>query len=252
MDIEIQDRDRVRRVVLNRAAKRNALTLQMCKDIVAVVREAEERVDVGCVLLSGNGSAFCAGMDLKEDVPVDLVLEAHEELFTLGARAKKPIVVWVNGTALAGGLGLAAQGHIVLAAEEAVFGLPEVKIGLWPFMVYRALEAALGRRRTLYLSLTAKEFTAAQAYEWGLVQEIESWPRAEQVAREIANMSPTTIAAGLEYVRETENRAANEPGEVARRLRARVAASADYKEGVAAFREKREPHWPSLRGGGRS
>jgi len=148
------------------------LTLQMCKDIVAAVRSAETRSDIGCTLITANGSVFCAGMDLNEDPPMDELLQVHEELFTLGAQAVKPIVVAVNGAALAGGLGLVAQGHVVLASPNAVFGLPEVRIGFWPFVVYRAVEAGLGKRRALELSLTGASFQAAQAMAWGLVHHI--------------------------------------------------------------------------------
>ena len=151
-DILVHDHYRVLHLTLNRPTKRNALTMQMCKDIVAAVKSAESRNDIGCTLISANGSVFCAGMDLTEEPPVDELLKVHEELFTLGANARKPIVIGVNGAALAGGLGLVAQGHVVLASPNAVFGLPEVRIGFWPFVVYRAVESALGKRRTLELS----------------------------------------------------------------------------------------------------
>ena len=243
MDVIVQDAGRVRQVTLSRPAKRNALTLQMCKDIVTAVEAAE-----GCVLITANGSAFCSGMDLSEAAPADELLQIHEELFTLGARATKPIVISVNGAALAGGLGLVAQGHVVLASPHATFGLPEVKIGFWPFVVYRAVEAAMGKRRTLELSLTGATFQAEQALAWGLVHQVhvDVETAAKAVAERLAQSSPSAIAAGLKYVREAEGKSATEAGVLAARLRAELAASADYKEGTAAFREKREAHWPSL------
>lgn len=243
MDVVVRDSGRVRQVTLNRPAKRNALTMQMCKDIVTAVQSAE-----GCVLITANGSAFCSGMDLSEAAPADELLKVHEELFTLGARAEKPIVIGVNGAALAGGLGLVAQGHVVLASPNAVFGLPEVRIGFWPFVVYRAVEAALGKRRTLELSLTGATFQAEQALAWGLVHRVDAdvETAATTVAEQLAQSSPSAIAAGLRYVREAEGKSATEAGELAARLRAELAASADYKEGTGAFREKRAAHWPSL------
>ena len=247
-EILVRDQDRVLHLTLNRAAKRNALTMQMCKDIVAAVKTAEERNDVGCILMSAEGSVFCAGMDLSEGAPVDELIAVHGKLFTLGANAKKPIVIAVNGAAIAGGMGLVAQGHIVLASHNAVFSLPEVRLGFWPFMVYRAVEAALGKRKTLELSLTGKSFDAIQSF--GLVQQIhppaEVLEKAEHLARELAKNSPLAMAAGLQYVREAEGKSASEAGELAARLRAELMASADYKEGTAAFREKREPRWPSM------
>lgn len=250
MDILVHDHYRVLHLTLNRPTKRNALTLQMCKDIVAAVRSAEERDDIGCTLISANGSVFCAGMDLSENPPVQELLPVHEELFTLGAKARKPIVVSVNGAALAGGLGLVAQGHVVLASPNAVFGLPEVRIGFWPFVVYRAMEASLGKRRTLELSLTGASFQAQQAQAWGLVHQLHAASEVHEiskgVAREIAKASPLAIEAGLRYTRESADKPAKEAGGIAASLRAELMSSDDYREGTAAFREKREPRWPSM------
>jgi enoyl-CoA hydratase/carnithine racemase len=249
MEILVHDEDRVRHLTLNRANKRNALTVQMCRDIVAAVRSAESRSDIGCTLITANGGVFCAGMDLKEGPPVAELAEAHEQLFTLGAQALKPIVIAVNGLALAGGLGLVAQGHVVLASPHAQFGLPEIRIGLWPFVVYRAVERALGKRKALELSLTGTSFEAQQALAWGLVHQLHPAPdiddRAKGVAREIAKFSPLAIASGMQYVRDAEGKSPREAGEIAAALRAKVMASGDYQEGTAAFKEKREPRWPS-------
>jgi enoyl-CoA hydratase/carnithine racemase len=250
MDILVHDHYRVLHLTLNRPTKRNALTLQMCKDIVAAVQSAESRNDIGCTLISANGGVFCAGMDLNEEPPMEELLQVHEQLFTLGARSLKPIVVAVNGAALAGGLGLVAQGHVVLASPNAVFGLPEVRIGFWPFVVYRAVEAALGRRRALELSLTGASFQVQEALSWGLVHHVhpaaEIHDTSKSVAREIAKSSPLAIATGMQYVHDAEEKSAREAGEIAAALRAKLMASGDYKEGTTAFREKREPHWPSM------
>jgi len=249
-DILVHDHHRVLHLILNRPTKRNALTLQMCADIVAAVRSAESRADIGCTLISANGGVFCSGMDLDETASMDHLLKVHEELFTLGAQSLKPIVIAVNGAALAGGLGLVAQGHVVLASPNAVFGLPEVRIGFWPFVVYRAVEAALGKRRALELSLTGNSFQAQQGLDWGLIHKIcpaaEIHETSKSVAREIAKSSPLAIASGMRYVRDAEGKSSEEAGRIAAGLRAKLMASGDFKEGTAAFKEKREPHWPSL------
>lgn len=250
MDILVHDQDRVRHLILNRSSKRNALSMQMCKDIVASVRSVESRNDIGCILISSHSSVFSAGMDLHEDPSADELVHVHEELFTLGAHVLKPIVIAVNGVALAGGLGLVAQGHIVLASPNALFGLPEVRIGFWPFVVYRAVEKALGKRKALELSLTGASFDVQQALAWGLVHQIHPVPdihdRASGVAREIAKFSPLAVTSGLRYVCDAEGKSAREAGEIAAALRAKLMASGDYQEGTAAFREKREPRWPSM------
>jgi enoyl-CoA hydratase/carnithine racemase len=249
-DTLIQIHDRVLHLTLNRPDKRNALTREMCETIVEAAASAESRRDLGCTLISANGGVFCSGMDLGQDAGSNEVLQVHERLFTLGATSLKPIVIAVNGAALAGGLGLVAQGHVVLASTNAVFSLPEIRIGLWPFVIYRSIEAALGNRRTLQLSLTGNSFHTQEALDWGLVHQIcpsnELNETAKGVARELAKASPLAIAAGMRYVREAAGKSADEAGVLAATIRRTLTESGDYKEGVAAFKEKREPRWPSI------
>jgi enoyl-CoA hydratase/carnithine racemase len=249
-DILVHEHHRVLHLVLNRPNKRNALTLQMCSEIIEAVRAAESRADIGCTLISAGGGVFCAGMDLTEAAPMDRLLKIHEDLFTLGTQALKPIVVAVNGAALAGGLGLVAQGHVVLASPNAVFGLPEIRIGFWPFVVSRAVEDAIGKRRTLHLSLTGNSFSVQEALSWGLVHQIspvsEIHETSKSMAREIAKSSPIAIASGMQYVRDSQGESSQEAGKIAAALREKLMASEDFREGTAAFKEKREPRWPSL------
>lgn len=243
---------RVLHLTLNRQDKRNALDAAMCSGIVNALGEAQQRADIGCILISAHGSVFCAGMDLDEAVgPNGAQLSAiHEELFTIGATSLKPIVVCVGGAALGGGLGLAAQGHVVVAAEGAAFALTEIRVGLWPFLVYRSVEAALGRRRTLELSLTGQVFHSQDALAWGLVHHVsppaEALERAKRLAREIAKSSPLAISTGMRYVRDSRGKSSQQAGELAATLRGELMQSDDFKEGVAAFKHKREPRWPSM------
>lgn len=243
---------RVLHVTLNRPGKRNALSAAMCSELVEAIASAQSDPQVGSILISAAGQVFCAGMDLDEAVEIsgpDLA-DVHEKLFTAGANSLKPIVVCVNGPALGGGLGLVAQGHAVIAAEGAVFGLTEMRLGLWPFLVYRSIESALGARRTLELSLTARVFPTHDALQWGLVHHIcppaEAAHRAAAIARDLAKASPLAIEAGMRYVRESRDKSWHEAGELATSLRLKLMESADFKEGYAAFKDKRQPHWPSM------
>ncbi|MGI8958582.1 MAG: enoyl-CoA hydratase/isomerase family protein [Bryobacteraceae bacterium] len=252
MSLLVDHECRVLRLTLNRPHKRNALNAEMCSKIVEAIAAAQKNQNVGSILISSAGQAFCAGMDLDEAVRpagADLA-EVHETLFTAGANSLKPIVLCVNGPALGGGLGLVAQGHAVIAAESAVFGLTELRLGLWPFLVYRAVEAALGARRTLELSLTARVFTPHDALQWGLVHYVfpqeEASPRAAAIARDLGKASPLAIEAGMRYVRGSRGKSWEEAGELAAALRHKLMNSADFKEGCTAFKEKREPRWPSL------
>ncbi|MBV8552134.1 MAG: enoyl-CoA hydratase/isomerase family protein [Acidobacteriaceae bacterium] len=252
MKILITHKHRVLHLTLNRPDKRNALDAEMCRTLFKEVSEAQDRKDVGAILISALGTVFCAGMDLDEargPNEADLTA-AHEALFTMGANTVKPIVISVNGAALGGGLGLVAQGHVVLAAEGATLGLPEIKIGLWPFLVYRSVEAAIGPHRTLMLSLTGGLFQSQQAMGWGLIHQCspgeELEDRSKAMARDLAKASPVAIAAGMQYFRQARHMQWAEAGELAAELRTKVMASEDFIEGCLAFKERREPRWPSM------
>ncbi len=242
---------RVLHLTLNRPDKRNALNAAMCAEIVNQVESAKDDPNIGSILISANGSVFCAGMDLDETGPEGPALhDLHENIFTMGIRSMKPIVVGVNGAALGGGLGLVAQGDVVMCSDKASFGLPEVRIGLFPFFIYRSVEAAIGNRSTLQAALTGHLFHPDDAVQLGLVHKIcpapELHDRVKVMAQELAKASPEAIAAGLEYVKQSRGLNLEDAGKVARKLRARVMAGKDFREGVAAFKEKREPRWPSM------
>ena len=241
---------RVLRVTLNRPGKRNALNSPLCLELTRVLDQAGADASVGAILLCANGPAFCAGMDLDEIGPstTEAIDIAHEQLFTVGARLAKPIVAAVGGAALGGGAGLVANCHVVVASQAATFGLTEIRLGLWPFLVYRAVSAALGERRTTELALTGRVFPATEAREFGLVHEVARDPdrRAAELAAQIAAFSPTSIRSGLGFVREARGLNWEQAGLAARRVRDQVFASPDFQEGLRAFREKRAPRWPSL------
>jgi enoyl-CoA hydratase/carnithine racemase len=149
---------------------------------------------------------------------------------------------------LGGGVGLVANCHIAVASGRAVFGLTEIRLGLWPFLVFRAMVAAVGERRALEMALTGRTFGAVEAKAIGLVHEVaeDADEQAMAVAEGIAAASPTAIRNGMAFVREARGRSWQQAGEIARRVRNQIFESADFREGLDAFREKRNPKWPSL------
>ena len=242
---------RILRLTLNRPDKRNALDAALCRALVDALEGAEYEAAVGAIVLAANGKAFCAGMDLGEIGRVDDTSEidtVQERLFTVGARLTKPIVAAVHGAALAGGTGLVANCHIVVAGPEATFGLTEIRLGLWPFLIYRAVAAALGERRALELALTGRVFGAAEAREMLLAHEVADNPaaRATEIAGVVADYSPTAIRSGLQFVRQVRSVDSGRAGEIAQAVRNEVFAGADFKEGIRAFQERRRPRWPSI------
>lgn len=248
--LQLEQRDRVLWITLNRPDKRNALSSELCRELVDVLNKGNHDLHIGAMVLAANGPAFCAGMDLKEltHLSPDSLSNVHEQLFTVGRRLGTPLVGLVEGPALGGGMGLVANCHIVIASEKAQFGLTEIRLGLWPFLVFEAVRSCLGERRAVELALTGKIIDAQEAKTLTLVQEIAADPKARvaELSEALSQSSPTAIRNGLSFVQEARNQSPGTASEVARRTREELFASPDFQEGVRAFLEKRKPEWPSI------
>lgn len=245
--LEVRREGRVLRLHLNRPEKRNALNGELCVQLALAIEAGNRDRSVGAILLSGEGKAFCSGMDLSERNQ-DLE-EAHERLFTIRRRISTPLIAAVHGAALAGGMGLAAMAHIAIASDEATFGLTEIRIGLWAFVIFRAVELAVGERRAMELAITGRIFDAREAAAMGLahylVPATEFEARTIELASSISESSWEAIRCGLWFVEETRGLDWEQTGAIARRTRRELLATPDFEEGVRAFREKRRPRWPS-------
>lgn len=250
----LQQREgRVLHLTLNVPETRNRLSFAMCRELVAALQDAERDPAVGAVLLKGAGAAFCTGMDPQELLR-DGAVEAgwiHEELFTIGSKLTTPIVVQVHGTAQGAGVGLLCNAHVVIAAQGTTFGLPEVRIANWPFMIFRSLAATTGERRALELCLTGRIFGTNEAAQYGLVHAVtppfELEDRAESTARLLADSSPEVIRRGLDFVARTRGISWAEAGALAQQIRTEWFRHPDFAEGIEAAMAQRKPEWPSLR-----
>ncbi len=253
MAIELLRAGRLLRIILNRPEKRNALNVETCRQVIAAVSEANNDRSVGAILLTGAGKSFCSGMDLNEapTVNFDSLAQAHDRLFTLYEWAAKPVIAAVHGAAIAGGTGLVANAHVVIAAEDATFGLTEVRLGLWPVLIFPAIVRAVGERRAMELSLTGRTFHAPEAQAYGLVSEVVAADRladrALEVANGIADSSATALRSGIEYVNQIRGRSNVDALRTGRVVRDHIMQDPDFQEGVRAFQEKRAPAWPSHR-----
>jgi enoyl-CoA hydratase/carnithine racemase len=242
--LRISREDKVLRLTLGRLEKRNALDAGLCRALVEALENAAVDPGVHAVLLDAEGTVFCAGMDLEEALSGDAAQLAglHERLFTIGARIRKPVVAAVEGPALGGGMALAANAHIVLAATEATFGLTEIRIGLWPFVVLRAVKLAVGERRAVELSLTGRIASAEEAREWGLVHQVvpaeELAHRAREVVAALSAWNPDVVSQGLEFTHRSRELSSEGAGRLADEYRRRAFESASFREAARAFLER--------------
>ena len=156
----------------------------------------------------------------------------------------------MQGPALGGGLGLVANAHVAIAAQGTTFGLTEIRIAMWPFVIFRSIKAAVGERRAVELSLTGRIFNTPEAMQWGFIHEVtapfEVDDRATAVAVQLSETSPQALSSGLEFVRHARGLGRDKGGKLASEYRGRAFSSPDFLEGVAAFHEKRKPRWPSI------
>jgi methylglutaconyl-CoA hydratase len=244
-------------IVLNRPDKRNALSRQLIGDLMQAFDDLHQERKVRAVILTGAGSAFCAGMDLAEmhetsqqenarDVWYEDAM-LYRDLIDKLLLFPKPIIAAVNGPAVAGGMGLVLASDIVVAAREARFGLPEPKRGVVAGMVSPLLAFRLGGSHAANLLLRGHLIDAAEAHRIGLAHEVVGsefvWARSQEIAGEIEECSPSALQQTKRMLNETVAE------HLSTFLTAGAAASAtartteDAAEGLAAFLEKRPPKW---------
>jgi len=241
-------------IALTRPEKRNAISAQMITDLLGAFEQAESSSS-RVVILTGSGKAFCAGMDLEElQALTTHSLAKHLEdarrlakLFYRLYSFPKPVIAAVNGAAIAGGCGLATMADITLAVPEAKFGYTEARIGFVPALVSVFLRRQVGEKQMRDLLLTAKIIDAAEAARLGLVNEIceaeDLMERAREIAAAIVACSPASVHQTKRLLLQGEEKAVRAELEAAIEASAEIRSTDDFREGIAAFLEKRPPHW---------
>ncbi len=241
-------------ITLARPEKRNAISMQMMDDVLAALQEAETS-PARAVILTGAGKAFCAGMDL-EALRATAAMSPAEHLEDSRRAAvffrrlhgfPKLLIAAVNGPAIAGGCGMATLADFTLAVPAAAFGYPEVKIGFAPAIVSVFLRRQIGEKASRDLLLSGRIIDAAEALRLGLVSEIVAAERLAARAREIAGQllaaSPEAIARTKRLLLRYDEAALDREIEMAVRENAEIRSTADFREGVSSFLEKRAPKW---------
>jgi enoyl-CoA hydratase len=248
-EVLVDSSDGILTITINRPQARNAATLAVAHGIAAALDELDRRDDLRIGILTGAGGTFCAGMDLKGFLRGERPSIEGRGFGGLTAKPPvKPLIAAVEGYALAGGFELVLACDMVVAADNAQFGVPEVKRGLAATAggLVR-LPRQLPYRIALELALTGDMFPAARAYHYGLVNRLaapgEALAEARRLAQTIAANGPLSVAASKRVVVESQDWPAAELWERQAALTEHVFSSADAREGSAAFAEKRKPVW---------
>lgn len=239
-------------ISINRPERRNALTDEVLEEVARAWREAVADGRVRAIVLTGVGDrAFCAGADLtpgrnfRSNMGEPTL--AYADLARLLRASPKPSIARVNGACVAGGMGLLAMTDIAIAAESARFGLPEVRVGLFPMQVCALLDGLVSRRTLRAWSLGGELFGAAEALGAGLVTAVvpdsELDQAVEEQVRRLCAGSPVAMRRGLAMLRRIEGLDADSALAFAEAQIALASMSDDAREGLTAFNEKRPPRW---------
>lgn len=237
---------------LNRPRQRNALSMDLIRDLIAVLEGIGTNREVAAIILAAEGSAFCAGHDLNEMVDRNVneyrqIFDLCTDLMTAIQRIPQPVIAQVHGMATAAGCQLVAACDLVVASENARFATPGVRIGLFCSTPMVALTRAIGRKRALEMLLTGKSIDAATACEWGLVNRVV--PRdalaktTRDLADEIAQASEMVVGIGKTAFYAQIDLDQSKAYTYAKEVMSMNALASDAQEGMSAFLEKRPPSW---------
>jgi enoyl-CoA hydratase len=248
-EVLVEQADGVIEITINRPEARNAINGAVRDGIAEAVAELDARDDLAIGILTGAGGTFCAGMDLKAFLAGELSGAAGRGMGGLTlAQPRKPVIAAIEGYALAGGCELALACDLRVAAENATFGIPEVKRGLVAgggglLRLPRVLPPTIA----MELALTGDFFSAADAYRYGLVNSLaapgEALAGARALAARITANGPLAVAVTKEIITKAQDWTIDEGWEAQQPILAPVFASEDAREGARAFAEKRAPRW---------
>jgi enoyl-CoA hydratase/carnithine racemase len=239
-------------ITMNRPEKRNALSSEMMRELNDALRAVSAEPEVRAIVLAANGPAFSAGHDLRELVDGDInryraVFDLCTELMETIQAIPQPVIARVHRIATAAGCQLVATCDLAVAAEEATFGTPGVKIGLFCTTPMVALSRAIGRKRALQMLMTGKLISAETAADWGLVNTVVPADELESATRDlalsIASASSLTVALGKQAFYTQIDLDQPKAYAYAKEVMSMNALAADAQEGMCAFLDKRTPTW---------
>lgn len=237
-------------LTINRPERRNAITPAVLQGLRDGILRANRDADIRVVVITGTGDqAFCAGADLQtgQSFKFDYAqpYQGLADLFRCARHSTVPLIARVNGVCMAGGMGLMAMCDLAVASDHALFGLPEVNVGLFPAQVLSVLEHLLPRRRLTELCLCGEPLSAKEALSAGLVNYVSNDLDAavERLLERMLNKSPTALRRGLYTLKHMEAMSFEQSIAFTESQIGLLAMTEDAREGQLAFREKRHPMW---------
>ncbi len=249
-ELGVERRDAVLWLTIQREERRNAMSPAVLSGLDEAIRGAQADREVRAIVLTGAGQkAFCAGADLQSaQAFTSDYSEPYGAFAQLLRRVKAgnvPLVARVNGACLAGGMGLLAMCDLAVAARHASFGLPEVKVGVFPAQVLAVLQHLIPRRKLAELCITGETIDSARALEMGLVNYVDDDvdARLDWLLARVLDKSPAAIRRGLYTMKKIESMAFEEAMSFTESQIALFTLTEDAKEGQSAFQQKRKPEW---------
>ena len=245
---------KVATISINRPERRNALNPNVMTGLSDCFERAGADPDVAAIVLRGAGRTFCAGADLGGSFGGEQsFLEMHDDrgyfagLLVEMNRCRKPILAAVEGYCLAGGMGLCLSSDVVVASEDAQFGVPEIRRGLWPYMVTAVLIRNVGRKKAAELCMTGERISAAEAERIGIVNRCvppgEFEEKVAEMARKLSSFSPAVMGLGKSSFYQIADMNLED---ALRYLQSQLTINTqteDVREGIGAFMQKRDPVW---------
>jgi enoyl-CoA hydratase/carnithine racemase len=241
-------------VTLNRSDKKNAINEAMANEIIYSLMFAAENDIVRVVVIQAKGDTFCAGGDLKgmsgntvDNESTVPKLGDVEDISLLIRNLNKPVICKIQGNVFAGALMMITNSTHAIAADHAIFAAPEIKRGIWPFMVMGGLFRVMPKRQGLDFIMRGESINAATAEQYGLINKVVPSNELDKVtnnlAKEFTQLPPNTMKMGLKAYNKQDRMAFDEALPFLREQLKECLQSKDAKEGIAAFLEKRDPEW---------
>lgn len=249
-ELQIRQRDAVLTLTICREARRNAMSPAVIEGMRDALARAQDDRSIRAIVITGAGDkAFCAGADLQSGSAFALDPSQPRALFADLLRAARashvPLIARVNGACMAGGMGLLSMCDLAVAARHAVFGLPEVKVGVFPAQVMSVLQHLIPRRVLIEMSITGEPINAEQALAVGLVNHVDDDldGKLDWLLGRLLDKSPSAVRRGLYLMKAVETMDFEQSMAFTESQIALFAMTEDAREGQAAFREKRTPQW---------